>query len=162
MDENTPESEDETNSTVPGLLLVEEVNESGRLPIPGKLRSVVCTDPEDGDSRTFWGYAESLNLAVLSRAWPDDMTEQLVGTFKSNGGKWVRISDDVAEATEIKQTPGELVYFVSYGDMLEEGKAYVLSARQAWKLLPVDELPDTEGIGERVLREEPGFLSSVR
>ena len=164
MDDNESDSEDVASAEddVPGRLITEEINKKGRLPIPEKLRSVVCTNPEDGDSTTFWGYEKSLNLAVLSKEWPTSANNRLIGSYSSNGRRWVHIADDVAEVTEIKQDSGELVYFFSYGDMLEEGEAYVLSERQAWKLLPIDELPDTEGIGERVLQEAPGFLSSVR
>jgi len=164
MDDGKPESEDETSADgeVPGQLITKEINKKGRLPIPEKLRSVICTDQEDGNSITFWGYEKSLNLAVLSREWPTNANNRLIGSYSSNGRSWVHIADEVAETTEIKQDAGKLVYFFSYGNMREEGEAYVLSERQAWKLLPVDELPDTEGIGERVIRDAPGFLSSVR
>jgi len=112
--------------------------------------------------KTLWGYEENLEIAVLSRQWPSTGANKFVGSYKLNGGSWITLPDKVAENTGLEQQEGTLVYFFTYGDMMDEGEAYVLSELQAWRLLPVDELPDDEGLREVVIRDEPGFMSSIR
>ena len=163
---NTDRDED-----VPGFLITAEANEGAHLPVPEKLRPLLFIDYQndkdgsqdtDDDAKTLWGYEENLELGVLSSQWPSTGANKFVGSYGLNGGSWITLPDEVAENTGLEQEKGALVYFFTYGDMMDEGEAYVLSELQAWRLLPVDELPDDEGLREVVIRDEPGFMSSIR
>jgi hypothetical protein len=156
---------------VPGLLMTAEMNKDAHLPVPEKLRPLLFMNYQndkdgsqdtDDDAKTLWGYEENLELGVLSSQWPSTGANKFVGSYGLNGGSWITLSDEVAENTGLEQEKGALVYFFTYGDMMDEGEAYVLSELQAWRLLPVDELPDDEGLREVVIRDEPGFMSSIR
>jgi len=161
-DPSETSADSELDDDIPGILLTREINKAGRLPVPEKLRPLLYTDYPSDEANTFWGYEESMNLAVLSKRWPTSASNNFVGSYDLNDGSWVHIADEIAEETEVKQEAGDIVCFFTYGGMMDEGEAYVLSERQMWRLVPEDELPDTGGMVERVIEEAPAFMSSVR
>ena len=106
-----------------------------------------------------------MGIALLCRDWKGDPATERIGNklYELDDNGTIFIPKGIRENTDvdIKGEIGECVYFFTYGDMANEGKAYVLSEVQAWKLLPEDSLPD-DGVERIVFREQPGFLSSLR
>ncbi|WP_353634422.1 hypothetical protein [Halobacterium sp. NMX12-1] len=143
------------------------VNADSRLPVPDPFKEVVFRDYPESPA-AFWGREKSQGFAVLCSdvlSKPDfEILKSDDGTFqtyKLNEDNWVHIADAVVDETEISDEPGEVVYFFMYGEMMEGDtkSAYVLTEKQAWRFLPVEEIQG-EGVTETLLSDVPGFLSS--
>jgi bifunctional DNA-binding transcriptional regulator/antitoxin component of YhaV-PrlF toxin-antitoxin module len=148
-----------------GLLLSTGTGENSQLSIPKKCREPICNGYPD-DPTSLWGYLPDLSLALLSKTWPPNVEKDpvLVGSYSADNGR-ITIPDDIGENTQLSQDSGQTVYFFVDGDIEEEEEmVFVMSEVQAWRLLPVDNLPedpdiDQEEFEETVIRDQPGFLS---
>ncbi|MFC4359283.1 hypothetical protein ACFO0N_15155 [Halobium salinum] len=149
-----------------GLLLSSTTREGSKLPIPEKCREHLCVGYPD-DPTSLWGYLPDLSLALLTKTWPPRIEQDavLIGTYEVSDGR-IFIADEIAENTQLSQESGQTVYFFIDGDIEGEQMAFVMSEVQAWRLLPVDNLPedpdiDQEEFEETVIRDQPGFLSGL-
>ena len=163
-DDLESDAEIEEDREAPGLLMMTTVNSGNRLPVPEELHESVFKELS-GKPTTYWGYETSMNIALLCRTWRADPNTKRAGDkiYKLGDDGSIFIAKGIRENSDIDINGeiGEPIFFFSYGDMRDEGKAYLLSDLQAWKLLPEDALPD-DGVERVVFREQPGFLSSIR
>lgn len=164
--------------SVPGRFMSTPVRKSNRIPIPEPFRPIICMDysedREESNAVTFWGKEKSRNLAVLSSRWLGKDDFKTYSDYQLNDNSWVHLPDKVIQDTELddydsddhqdhEENPQKVVYLFSYGNMLEGDtqSAYVLTEKQAWKLLPINELEGTdEEISDSILNKVPGFMST--
>lgn len=139
-----------------------EVRKDNRLFIPEPFREIVFQGKGD-EAITFWGVEESQSLGVLSNRWLTKPGFDSFGSYdaQNESGSRVHIAKDVRDETEIEGDSGNILYLFSFGDMLsgQTRSAYVLTERQGWNLLPLQDADSESKVAKTVLSKVPGFLS---
>lgn len=145
-----------------GRWMSTEVRKDNRLFIPEPFREIVFQGEGD-EAITFWGVEESQSFAVLSNRWLTKPGYDSFGSYdaQNESGSRVHIAKDVRDETEVEGDSGDILYLFSFGDMLsgETRSAYVLTERQGWELLPLQNEGSESEVAKTVLNKVPGFLS---